>query len=129
VDQERIGVAARADRKRLAGADRNDVHAQTGRGAKDRQDVLEQAGVLGRGGRAENDEAFAGLGGRYDQGRHKQGENSNHFAFLARIAGNVTQALVKFASRVLLSFFSLRRRRATLIVLITDCERGMVEKA
>ena len=131
VDQERIGVAARADRKRLAGADRDDVHAQAGRCAKDRQDVLEQAGILGRGGRAENDEALFGLGGRYDQGRQKQGENSNHFRFLAWIAGNVTpdQALVKSASRALLSFFSLRRRRATLIVLITDCERGMVEKA
>ena len=79
VDQERIGVAARADRKRLSGPDRDDVHAQAGRCAKDRQDVVEQAGVLGRGGRAENDEALVGLGGRYDQGRQKQGENSNHF--------------------------------------------------
>ena len=79
VDQERIGVAARADRKRLSGSDRDDVHAQAGRGVKDRQDVVEQAGVLGRGGRAENDEALLGLGGRCDQGRQKQGENSNHF--------------------------------------------------
>jgi hypothetical protein len=75
--------------------------------------------------------ALVGLGGRHDQGRQKQGENSNHFRFLARIAGNVTltQALVKFAPRALLSVFSLRRRRATLIVPITDRERGMVEKA
>ena len=66
MNQERIGVAARADRKRLSGSDRDNVDAQAGRGAKDRQDALEQAGVLGRGGRTENDEALVGLGGRYN---------------------------------------------------------------
>jgi hypothetical protein len=51
--------------------------------------------------------------------------------FLAQIAGNVTPdlAVVKSVPRALLSVFSLRRRRATLVVLVTDCERGMVEKA
>jgi len=51
-------------------------------------------------------------------------------AFLAKIVGNVPpdQAAVKSDPR-LLSFFSSRRRRATLVALATDCERGMVEKA
>jgi len=39
------------------------------------------------------------------------------------------QATAKLALRALLSSFPLLRRRATLIVLATDYERGMVEKA
>ena len=131
VDQQRIGIAAHADRERLSGADRDDVHAEAARRAKDRQDVAEQAGVLGRGGRAENDESLVGLGGRYDQGRHKQGENSNHFNIPGtdRRQCNLGFGEIRSAQATLLSVFSLRRRCATLIVLITDRERGMMEKA
>ena len=77
--QERIGVAARADRKRLSGADRDDVHAQAGRGVEDRQDVLEQAGVLGRGGRAENDEALRRPGRSLRSGPTKAGRKFESF--------------------------------------------------
>src|SRR5580692_4779121 len=51
-------------------------------------------------------------------------------AFLARIAGNVTpdRAVVKSVPRSLLSIFSLRRWRATLIVRATDYQRGTVKR-
>jgi hypothetical protein len=52
-------------------------------------------------------------------------------AFLAknRRQCNPDRAVVKSTPHASLSFFSLRRRRATLAVLATDCECGAVEKA
>jgi len=50
VNQERVGIAARADGKRLPGSDRDDVDGDAGRGDENRQDVAEQSRILGRGG-------------------------------------------------------------------------------
>ena len=54
--QERVGIAAHAECQRLAGPDRNHMNFQAAGGPEQRNDVTKQAGVLGRGGRAERDE-------------------------------------------------------------------------
>ena len=46
MDQQRIGIATLTNCKSLSGANRNDVYAQASCGSKDRQDVVEQTGVL-----------------------------------------------------------------------------------
>jgi hypothetical protein len=58
--KQRIGIAAHADRQRLAGPDRDHMNVQAAGGPEQRKDVIKQAGVLGRGGRAERDEAVLG---------------------------------------------------------------------
>jgi hypothetical protein len=63
VDEQRVGVAARRYRESLAGPDRHDVNAHAGCGPENRQDVVEQTGVLGRGGGTQCDEALAGVTG------------------------------------------------------------------
>ena len=132
VNQQRIGVAARADRKRLAGADRDDVHAQAGRARKigrmcsNRPESWVEVVELRTMKRSS---AWAVVTIRADKSRVKIRIISVFLARTRRQCNPVTRPLVKFAPRALLSIFSLRRRRATLVVLITDCERGMVEKA
>ena len=63
--EKRVGVAARADGERLPGADGDDAHIDSGRSAKDRDQMAEEARFLGRGGRGERDEALL------REGRHR----------------------------------------------------------
>ena len=56
--EKRVGIAARADGERLSSPDRDDAHIDSGRIAKDRDQMAEEARFLGRGGRGERDEAL-----------------------------------------------------------------------
>ena len=56
VHEDHVGVAALAGLQRLAGALRDHPHLDPGLLLEHRQDVPEEAGVLGRGGRGDGDE-------------------------------------------------------------------------
>ena len=88
VDEERVGVAAAADVERLAGADRDHAHLDPGLRSEYRQEVGEQARLLGRGGRGEGDERVLRARGRgEDGGGQRRGEQEatgrHHGPFLA----------------------------------------------
>ena len=53
--EHHVGIAAAAGVERLAGALRHHLHVDAGLRLEQRQDVAEQAGVLGRGGRGDDD--------------------------------------------------------------------------
>ena len=55
VHEHHVGVAAPAGVERLAGALRHHLHVDAGLGLEQRQDVAEQAGILRRGGRGDDD--------------------------------------------------------------------------
>ena len=56
VHEHHVGVAAARDVERLAGAERDHAHLDAGLLLEDRQQVLEQARLLGRRGRRDGDE-------------------------------------------------------------------------
>jgi hypothetical protein len=58
MDEDDVGVAAPPGLQRLAGALRDHPHLDAGRRLEHRQDVVEQARLLGRGGRGHRDERF-----------------------------------------------------------------------
>jgi len=81
VNQQRVGVAARADGERLPGSDSDDVNRDAGRRPEDRQDVAEQSRILGRGGRTKGDESRIGLcrnSGKKGQEEGNDTEHDNH---------------------------------------------------
>jgi hypothetical protein len=59
--QESVGIAPLPDREGLAGSGCNDVNVYAACGSKDRKNVPEKTGVLGRGSRTEGDELVFGL--------------------------------------------------------------------
>ena len=61
VHEHHVGVAAPAHVERLAGAERHHAHLDAGLLLEDRQQVLEEARLLGRGGRGDGDEALLRL--------------------------------------------------------------------
>ena len=67
VHEHHVGVAAPAGVERLAGALRHHLHVDAGLGLEQRQDVAEQAGVLGRGGRGDDDRFVLRERGRGEQ--------------------------------------------------------------
>ena len=56
VHQEEVGIAVPRKPQRLAGADRDDAHLDPGLGLEQRQQTVEEAGVLGGRGRGDGDE-------------------------------------------------------------------------
>ena len=73
VHEHHVGVAAPAGVERLAGALRDHLHVDAGLGLEQRQDVAEQAGVLGRGGRGDDDRlVLRGRGGRGGKQRERR---------------------------------------------------------
>jgi hypothetical protein len=76
--QQRIGIAAHAERKRLPGADRDDVHIQPAGLLEDREDVPEQAGILGRSGGTERDELVLRVNRAGEEKRQDEGADLDH---------------------------------------------------
>ena len=56
VHQEEVGIAVPRKPERLAGADRDDAHLDPGLGLEQRQQTVEEAGVLGGRGRGDGNE-------------------------------------------------------------------------
>ena len=56
VHQEEVGIAVPRKPQRLAGADRDDAHLDPGLGLEQRQQTVEEAGVLGGRGGSDGDE-------------------------------------------------------------------------
>ena len=61
VHEHHVGVAAPRHVERLAGAERDHAHLDAGLLLEDRQQVLEEPGLLGRGRRSDGDEALLRL--------------------------------------------------------------------
>jgi len=61
MDEDHIGIAAPRQIERLAGAQGDDAHLDAVGLFENRQHVAEEAGLLGRGGRGDGDEAFLGV--------------------------------------------------------------------
>jgi hypothetical protein len=57
MDEHNVGIAAPPDIERLSGADGNDFHLDPGCRSEPPQDVAEQSGLFGRGGRYHRDRA------------------------------------------------------------------------
>ena len=88
MDEHHVGIAAPAGVERLAGALRHHLHVDAGLRLEQRQDVAEQAGILGRGRRGDDDRlvlrqagtaASSASGG--DNGEHLA--NGHHRSFLS----------------------------------------------
>ena len=62
VDEDYAGVAATSDIERLAGADSDDLHADVLVFRKPRQQIAEQARLLGRRHRRDSDSVLLSLG-------------------------------------------------------------------
>jgi hypothetical protein len=60
VDQHHIGIAAPGRVEGLAGAEGDHLHGDAGLGLEQRQQVLEQAGLLGGGGGGDDDRGRLG---------------------------------------------------------------------
>ena len=60
--------------ERLTRAQRHDLHLDASLRGEDGQDVLEQSGLLGRGGRGDRDRAGLRGGGRRDQAEKRCGD-------------------------------------------------------
>jgi hypothetical protein len=58
VDEQRVDVAAACQLERLAAADRDDADLDPSGGTEQRQEMREQARLLGRGGRAQRERAL-----------------------------------------------------------------------
>jgi hypothetical protein len=80
MDQKRVSIAARADRKRLPGADGDDMNVDPARRSKQGQDMAEQPGILGRGRRAQRDEALLSLGRTPAKNQKEKRQDSDHCA-------------------------------------------------
>ena len=82
VHEHDIGIAAARGVEGLAGAERHDAHVDPGLRLEDRQDVAEQAGLLGRGRRGDDDELVLRHGRQRQQcdsaGQQAQGESTVH---------------------------------------------------
>ena len=85
VHEHHVGVAAPAHVERLAGAERHHAHLDAGLLLEDGQQVLEQAGLLGRGGRGDGDVALlcpaTGAGHAARAAAAKLGSNPWQFSF------------------------------------------------
>jgi hypothetical protein len=55
MDEHHVGVATPRSVERLPGAERKHLHGDAGLLLEDRQQVFEQAGILGRCGRGDDD--------------------------------------------------------------------------
>ncbi len=67
MDEHDIGVAAAAGVERLTSALRHHLHVDAGPGLEQRQDMAEEAGILRRGGRGDDDRPLLGKGGAAEQ--------------------------------------------------------------
>ena len=69
VHQQQVGIAIPRKAQRLAGADRNHAHLDPALGLEQRQQPVEEAGVLGRRGGGNGDEVPGSCPRRYRQKR------------------------------------------------------------
>ncbi len=92
VHEHDVGIAAPAGIERLPRALRDHLHANASLGLEQRQDVIEQAGVLGGCGRRHNDRFFLGKRGRGEGQKDREKENASvhaEFPCLGRDRANL----------------------------------------
>src|SRR3546814_8130433 len=76
--EEHVAVAVLRVLDRLAGADGDHAHLDAGLLGEERQHVVEQPGVLRRGGRLHDDELVLGGGGGGRAGEGEPGRSEEH---------------------------------------------------
>ena len=85
VHEHDVGVAAARDVERLAGAERDDAHLDAGLLLEDRQDVPEQARLLGRRRRGDRDESLRERARRAGE-RNEQSADPKECGFFSSMA-------------------------------------------
>ena len=82
INEKRVGIPSHADLESLSGADRDHPHVDPGLLSKERNDVAEQARLLGGDRGSEGDEAVLGAGGeRKKAGESKKGAAEHKSSF------------------------------------------------
>jgi hypothetical protein len=82
VHEHDVRVAAAADVERLAGADRDDLHGDAGLARERGKQVPEQARLLGRGRRRDDDRSVLREDGKRDERRAGGGEGQDQAAWM-----------------------------------------------
>ena len=85
VHEHHVGIAAAREVERLAGAERDDAHLDAGLLLEDRQDVLEEPGLLGGGRRRDGDEPLRQRARRAGE-REEQASRSARSVVLSSMA-------------------------------------------